>query len=427
MNAYWQILRALTRRNWLFAGLLLCIPLTVRMVGLYDPNPIASMVTLAIVFPAILWFTGGLLGNTAGALLHHMTAPLVPAYHRKVLTVVILQGLGLWSLVMLYYAGGGYAVDKIAWLRWAPLLSYGLLGLGFIGGLLAPGLGNASPALSWSPRGLARRTLLALLWVLPFAVISSQTLRDWLTLPLSQEQPGVTPLSVACLLVGPLSWFSIVQLLAPLQPPATAVKRTMAEHVRSGAGGTWGLPVAASWLHRRSRPRIEFLVFQPMLLNMVIAPLIIVAVFVALQALIAAQVGFTITHFLKVNLNTLLIAVFIIPIGPIHSGPIDLPRLGQGLLLPGQFRRPSLPVQLFRIMLTVWIGGAMVALAPLAGLADAIVDLVSTGGTLKANKLVACEHIMDISSRLVVNQASLKVKRETLQPIIDAFAQAVEK
>ncbi len=66
-------------------------------------------------------------------------------------------------------------------------------------------------------------------------------------------------------------------------------------------------------------------------------------------------------------------------------------------------------------------------LAPLAGLSDAIVDLVSTGGTLKANKLVAVEHIMDISSRLVVNQASLKVKRETLQPIIDAFAGAVEK
>ena len=66
-------------------------------------------------------------------------------------------------------------------------------------------------------------------------------------------------------------------------------------------------------------------------------------------------------------------------------------------------------------------------LAPLAGLADAIVDLVSTGGTLKANKLVACEHILDISSRLVVNKAALKVKREILQPIIDAFAQAVEK
>ncbi len=66
-------------------------------------------------------------------------------------------------------------------------------------------------------------------------------------------------------------------------------------------------------------------------------------------------------------------------------------------------------------------------LAPLVGLSDAIVDLVSSGATLKANKLVAVEHIMDISSRLVVNQAALKLKRETLQPIIDAFAGAVEK
>ncbi|WP_026685817.1 ATP phosphoribosyltransferase [Azovibrio restrictus] len=66
-------------------------------------------------------------------------------------------------------------------------------------------------------------------------------------------------------------------------------------------------------------------------------------------------------------------------------------------------------------------------LAPLVGLSDAIVDLVSSGATLKANKLVAVEHIMDISSRLVVNQAALKLKRDTLQPIIDAFAGAVEK
>lgn len=65
-------------------------------------------------------------------------------------------------------------------------------------------------------------------------------------------------------------------------------------------------------------------------------------------------------------------------------------------------------------------------LAPLVGLADAIVDLVSTGNTLKANNLVAVEHIVDISSRLIVNQAALKLKRETLVPIIDAFARAVE-
>ncbi len=64
-------------------------------------------------------------------------------------------------------------------------------------------------------------------------------------------------------------------------------------------------------------------------------------------------------------------------------------------------------------------------LAPLTGLADAIVDLVSTGSTLKANKLVEVEHIMDISSRLVVNQAALKLKREPLRALIDAFASAI--
>jgi len=66
-------------------------------------------------------------------------------------------------------------------------------------------------------------------------------------------------------------------------------------------------------------------------------------------------------------------------------------------------------------------------LAPLVGLADAIVDLVSTGNTLKANHLVEVEQIMDISSRLVVNQAALKLKQEPIRKIIDAFAGAVGK
>lgn len=64
-------------------------------------------------------------------------------------------------------------------------------------------------------------------------------------------------------------------------------------------------------------------------------------------------------------------------------------------------------------------------LAPLTGLADAIVDLVSTGNTLKANHLVEVEQIMKISARLIVNQAALKLKREPIRAIIDAFAAAV--
>ena len=64
-------------------------------------------------------------------------------------------------------------------------------------------------------------------------------------------------------------------------------------------------------------------------------------------------------------------------------------------------------------------------LAPLVGLADAIVDLVSSGGTLKANNLKAVEEIAPVSARLIVNQAALKLKRGAIQPVLDAFARAV--
>lgn len=64
-------------------------------------------------------------------------------------------------------------------------------------------------------------------------------------------------------------------------------------------------------------------------------------------------------------------------------------------------------------------------LAPLVGLSDVIVDLVSSGGTLKANGLIAVEEISQISSRLVVNQAALKLKRALIQPVIDSFSRAV--
>jgi ATP phosphoribosyltransferase len=63
-------------------------------------------------------------------------------------------------------------------------------------------------------------------------------------------------------------------------------------------------------------------------------------------------------------------------------------------------------------------------LAPLTGLADAIVDLVSSGGTLKANGLVEVEKIADVSSRLVVNPAALKLKRDAMRSLIDALERA---
>jgi len=66
-------------------------------------------------------------------------------------------------------------------------------------------------------------------------------------------------------------------------------------------------------------------------------------------------------------------------------------------------------------------------LAPLVDLADAIVDLVSTGSTLKANHLQAIEEIMPISARLIVNQAALKLKNTAIQPLLETFSAAVPK
>jgi len=66
-------------------------------------------------------------------------------------------------------------------------------------------------------------------------------------------------------------------------------------------------------------------------------------------------------------------------------------------------------------------------LAPLVDLADAIVDLVSSGETLRANGLVPVEEIMPVSARLIVNQAALKTRRAALQPLLEAFAGAVRR
>jgi ATP phosphoribosyltransferase len=66
-------------------------------------------------------------------------------------------------------------------------------------------------------------------------------------------------------------------------------------------------------------------------------------------------------------------------------------------------------------------------LAPLVGLADRIVDLVDTGNTLKANGLAPLEHITDISSRLIVNKAAMKMKHGAVKRIMDAMEQAVNE
>ncbi|MDH4273863.1 MAG: ATP phosphoribosyltransferase [Gammaproteobacteria bacterium] len=66
-------------------------------------------------------------------------------------------------------------------------------------------------------------------------------------------------------------------------------------------------------------------------------------------------------------------------------------------------------------------------LAPLVGLADAIVDLVDTGNTLRANGLMPLEHIADISSRLIINKAALKIKSASVKAFLGQMTQAVAR
>jgi ATP phosphoribosyltransferase len=66
-------------------------------------------------------------------------------------------------------------------------------------------------------------------------------------------------------------------------------------------------------------------------------------------------------------------------------------------------------------------------LAPLVGLADCIVDLVDTGNTLKANDLEPRDLIMNISSRLIVNKAAMKMKHQAIQSLLDQFEQTLAK
>jgi hypothetical protein len=380
VKAHWHILRAIARRVGVFAGLLLSMPLAVRLYGWHEPNPVASMIALAIGFPLVLWFVGGLLGGAVANLMGGTRALLVPAYRRRVLTVSVLLGLCLWALVPLYYLSGGFAIDGIPWMRWVPLWSYGLLGLGFIGGTLSPDLGTGERALTWSRESWARSLLVLVVWLTPTFIAFNPLLRDWLNFPLDATLPGITPMAILCLLLGPLSWPAVVLLTARARSDTPTVNRNWAEQVRAGTNAAWGLPALARRTHGAGQLRIEFLVFQPALLSIVIAPLIFETFFLIFQVLVGGLVtnGMDFFAVLKTNANSLPIIALMIPLTPIYAGAIDLPRLGRSLLLPGQFKRRNLPAQLFKRLLSVWIGGALVSAISLAAMALWMGTLAST-------------------------------------------------
>tara|TARA_R110002096_G_scaffold60551_1_gene150931 strand:+ start:938 stop:1573 length:636 start_codon:yes stop_codon:yes gene_type:complete len=109
------------------------------------------------------------------------------------------------------------------------------------------------------------------------------------------------------------------------------------------------------------------------------------------------------------------------------AGKSELPNSGTRLKVATKYVHSALQyfAQQGKQVEIIKLYGSM-ELAPLTGLADLIVDLVDTGNTLRANGLQPLEHIEDISSRLVANKASLKVRFDTLQTIVEQFRKAID-
>lgn len=84
----------------------------------------------------------------------------------------------------------------------------------------------------------------------------------------------------------------------------------------------------------------------------------------------------------------------------------------------GYFRQQGEQVEIIKL-------NGSIELAPLVGLAERIVDIVSTGQTLRENGLVELEHIMDITSRLIVNPVSYRTKDQMIQPLVDRLAKVI--
>jgi ATP phosphoribosyltransferase len=101
--------------------------------------------------------------------------------------------------------------------------------------------------------------------------------------------------------------------------------------------------------------------------------------------------------------------------GPIHRVGTKYPRITRAYL-----NAQGLPAEIVKL-------SGSIELATLTGLADAVVDLVQTGGTLRANNLEERDVILHSSARLVVNRAAMKLRRDRLRPLIERLREVVQE
>jgi MFS family permease len=173
-------------------------------------------------------------------------------------------------------------------------------------------------------------------------------------------------LALACLLMGPLSWPSLAWLLPEDRPQAVSTLDAMVEQARRGNFlGNLSLSGMLARTHSGHRSRLEFLVFSPGLLSLwtgVLWP-IVLGMVALLWHSTQGWLGDTL-NVMKWGGVPFGMLVFILSVSPLLMPIVQTRSLGRSLLLPGQWRRSSLPEKLFGRMLTLSLLGAGVILLP---------------------------------------------------------------
>lgn len=387
MKAYQAILKALLRRLGWLALVLWGFPVGILVLvlagipwGIWHPAPLleigrGAILIALMLFPIVMWFIGLLLAQATMSLPLAAHVVLLPSYRRRVVADSAVLGFALWATVLPSFALQGLVANKDAlWFHWAPLCAYGVLGLGFIGGICASNAQNAnSSGLALWQRWMWVAPMLATMW-LPIT-LTHAPLWQWMTTPWLSDWVVFTPLGVLCLLVGPLTWRGIAALwMVRAQVPSSPVVRDVQTLTRSG--NSWGLASGVRWLHTKHSVRPEFLLFQPNLLSLVTLPLRYLVVFFGLLAplTVADQLLSTTPASLPALIEVcgmVLVPFFLaLPLTPALGSNLDLPRLGQCLLLPGiAFNRYTMPHQILSRMLAVWLIGAGFTMLPVAAYA----------------------------------------------------------
>ncbi len=363
MKVYAAILRTLLGRSVLLSllcALLVSMPLLAQLWGTDEPGIKGSAVVAAGSL-LLCWWTAMLLGSTMAGLSHRQARQTIPGYSRRLLAVGTMLGLLIWAPVPLFHPWGELSAGALPWMRWTPLLAYGLMGSGFLMGVSQRALG-----MKMGREKLLRLALFAASWLLPVTVLVSAGFRDWLATPLQDELPGVNLLTLACLLAGPLTWPSFAWLLPNDRAQAVSSFGVMEEQSRRGnLLGNWTLSGMLERSHDKNRLRLEFLVFSPGLLALctgVLGP-VILCLLVLLLPNANAWLGDP-TSVMKLAGVPFGMLTFIASVTPLLAPVVQTRSLGRALLLPGQWRRSTLPEKLFGRMLTLSLLGAGVILAP---------------------------------------------------------------